>query len=170
MRHRLYYMLPNVESARQVLNDLLLARIEQRYIHFMTGGQELPSDLPQANLLQKTDVVHGAESGMLIGGALGVALGIIIVLFPFEGLTSHAAVVLIAAVAGVLFGGWSAAMMGVALPNTRLKLFYPEIEHGRILLIVDVPARRIGEIEELISRRHPETSFGGEEPNIPAFP
>jgi len=153
-----------------VLNDLLLARIEQRYIHFMTSGQELPPDLPQANLLQKTDVVHGAESGMLVGGALGIALGIIIVLYPFDGLTSQAAIVLIAAVAGVLFGGWSAAMMGVALPNTRLKMFYSDIDHGKILLIVDVPARRIREIEELFSRRHPETRFGGEEPNIPAFP
>jgi len=153
-----------------VLNDLLLARIEQRYVHFMSGGQELPSDLPQANLLQKTDVVHGAESGMLVGGALGVALGIIIVLYPFDGLTSQAAIVLIAAVAGVLFGGWSAAMMGVALPNSRLKMFYPDIEHGKILLIVDVPARRIQEVEDLLAKRHPEMRFGGEEPNIPAFP
>ena len=35
MRRRLYYMLPNVKTARAELDELLLARIEERHIHGM---------------------------------------------------------------------------------------------------------------------------------------
>jgi len=36
MRRRLYFVLPDVECARAMLNDLLLARIECRHIHFLS--------------------------------------------------------------------------------------------------------------------------------------
>ena len=35
MRRRLYFLLPDVSSARQVVDDLLLARIEARRIHVL---------------------------------------------------------------------------------------------------------------------------------------
>jgi hypothetical protein len=162
MRHRLYYLLPDADTARQVFNDLLLNRIEQKNIHFMTGGAELPPDLPEANVFHKTDVVHGAESGMLVG--------VVLVLSELFGLSSEAATVLIATLGGILFGGWTAGMVAAALPNTRLNAFYPEIEKGKVLMILDVPARRIEEIEEVLAKRHPEMQFGGEEPHIPVFP
>lgn len=170
MRHRLYYLLPDADTARQVFNDLLLNRIEQKNIHFMTSGAQLPPDLPEANVFHKTDVVHGAESGMLVGGLLGAVLGVVLVLSELFGLSSEAATVLIATLGGILFGGWTAGMVAAALPNTRLNAFYPEIEKGKVLMILDVPARRIEEIEEVLAKRHPEMQFGGEEPHIPVFP
>jgi len=38
--------------------------------------------LPEETLLQKSDVVHGFESGMIIGGIIGVIAGIATMLFP----------------------------------------------------------------------------------------
>ena len=38
------------------------------------------NDLPEANVLQKTDIVPGAERGMLIGGIAGLLGGILVVL------------------------------------------------------------------------------------------
>ena len=35
MRRRLYLVLPDLASARQTANDLLLARIEDRHMHFL---------------------------------------------------------------------------------------------------------------------------------------
>jgi hypothetical protein len=66
MRRRLYFVLPDIESARAMLNDMLLARIECRHIHFLSRRDTLPDDLPQANVLQKTDIVHGAQVGVAI--------------------------------------------------------------------------------------------------------
>jgi hypothetical protein len=171
MRHRLYYLLPDIESARKTMDDMLLARIEQRHIHFLTGGSSLPSDLPEANFLQKTDVVHGAESGMIAGAILGMAVGVLIVFyFDLSAKSSEAVLVLVTTIFGLLFGGWAASMVAAALPNSRLKAFYPELEKGKVLMIADVPARRVAQIEALLAERHPEMRFSGEEPNIPIFP
>lgn len=168
MKHRLYYLLPDVDCARRTLDDLLLNRIEQRNIHFLSIGTALPPDLPEANILQKTDLVHGAESGMLTGAALGMALSVLLVLY-FD-LPSPPAVVIATTLLGVFFGGWAASMVAAALPNSRLKAFYPEIEKGKVLMIVDIPARRVEEIEKVLAERHPEMRFSGEDPRVPVFP
>jgi hypothetical protein len=167
MRHRLYYLLPDIESARRTLDDLLLNRIEQRHIHFLARGS-LPEDMPEANFLQKTDVVHGAKAGMLTGALLGMILGFWLVYY--FSLASGALTVTAATLVGVLFGGWAASLVAAAIPNTRLAAFFPEIEKGRVLLIADVPARRIEQVEKVLAERHPEINFRGEEPTIPAFP
>ena len=61
-------------------------------------------------------------------------------------------------------------MAAAALPNSRLKAFHAGIEEGKILLLVDVPFKRVPEIEELLEKRHPEAAFAGIEKHIPVFP
>jgi hypothetical protein len=41
MRRRIYWLLPDLESARATMDDLLLARIEKRHIHFV--AREAPT-------------------------------------------------------------------------------------------------------------------------------
>jgi hypothetical protein len=171
MRHRLYYLLPDIDSARKTLDDLLLQRIEQRHIHFLTGGAMVPADMPEANFLQKTDVVHGAKTGMIAGTLMGIAAGVLMVFyFDLTQQARGAALVLFTTAFGLLFGGWAASMVAAAIPNSRLAAFYPEIDKGKILMIADVPARRVDEIEKVLAARHPEMRFGGEDPHVPVFP
>jgi hypothetical protein len=170
MRHRLYFMLPDVPSARTLLDALLLARIEERYMHFYAKDGALPSDMPEASFVQKTDLVHGLESGMLIGGGVGLLAGSLLVMFPPEGIHLQMIAILIAAFGGAMLGGWASGMVAAAIPNSRLRAFQPGIEQGQVLLIVDVPLQRVREIEDLVAQRHPSVKFGGEEPHIPVFP
>lgn len=150
---------------------MLLNRIEQRHLHFLTSGTPIPPDMPEANFLQKTDVVHGAKAGMIAGAVLGIALGVLIIYyFDMTQTSMGAALVLFATAVGLLFGGWAASMVAAALPNSQLKEFYPELDKGKILMIADVPARQVDQIEKVLAARHPEMQFRGEEPNIPAFP
>ena len=69
-----------------------------------------------------------------------------------------------------VFGLWVASLVGAAVPNTRLKQFEVDIEHGRLLLMVDVPFGQQSRIAELVSRHSPAATFAGTEPSIPAFP
>ena len=63
MRRRLYFLLPSVDSARRVANDLLLARVEDRYMRFLARRGTDLGDLHEASYAQKSDIVHGAEPG-----------------------------------------------------------------------------------------------------------
>ncbi len=170
MRRRLYFMLPDVKSARAMLDEMLLARIHVERIHFLARRGTLPDDLPEANVLQKTDVVHGAQLGVLIGAAAGIIGGLAAVFFPPEGMSVQLVIVLIGGVAGALLGAWMSSMAASAVPNTKLKAFHPEIERGRVLMMVDVPMQRAAQISQLVANRHPEAVSGGYEPTIPAFP
>ena len=71
MTHRLYFVLPDVASARQMADDLLLARVEDRRMHFLAKrGTDLGA-LHKASYLQKTDIAHGASVGLVAGGGVG---------------------------------------------------------------------------------------------------
>lgn len=170
MRRRLYFMLPDVPSARTILNEMLLARIEERHMHFLAKRGTLPDDLPEATYFQKTDIVHGAELGMTIGGVAGILGGVIVVLFPPEGVSLQFVTVLLTALVGAVFGAWAASMAASAVPNSRLKAFSPDIEAGKVLMMVDVPLHKVAAVKDLVQRRHPEAASRGVEPTKPAFP
>ncbi|HMN80188.1 MAG TPA: DUF1269 domain-containing protein [Burkholderiaceae bacterium] len=170
MRHRLYWVLPDLASARRTANDLLLARIEDRHMYFLAlRGTDL-GELHEANLLQKTDIRHGAAVGFMIGALLGVASTALIAWLKPYGLQVGHVESLLLVVASALFGTWVASMIGSSVPNSRLKRFEDDMRHGRILLIVDVPARRVGEIRARLTHGHPEAAWGGEDASVPAFP
>jgi hypothetical protein len=170
MRRRLYFLLPDIETARAMLNEMLLARIEIGRMHFLGKRGQLPPDLPEASFLQKTDFVHGAQLGLGIGGLAGILVGLLVVAFPPGGVSLHLVTVLIAAVLGALFGAWASSMAASAVPNSKLQRFHAEIERGKVLMMVDVPMGRVQEISDLVARRHPTAVSGGFEPTIPAFP
>lgn len=170
MRRRLYFLLPHLDSARQTHNELLLARIEERHMHFLASDDTDLQDLPQATLLQRSDLVHGVQLGLIYGGVTGIFAGLISI--PVLGMTlqSGGIVVLAIAIAGALMGAWSASMVAVGIPNFRLKRFDGALQRGHILLMLDVPKERVDEVKAMIKSHHPEADMHGVEPSIPAFP
>jgi hypothetical protein len=152
-----------------MFDEMLLARIETRHIHFLAQRGALPSDLPEASPLQKTDTIHGALLGVVVGGTCGVVAGVMFVLFP-PGPTLQLVTILITALLGALFGAWVSSMVGLAVPNSRLKRFRGDIERGSILMMTDVPMGRAADITARVIARHPEIEAKGFEPEIPAFP
>jgi hypothetical protein len=170
MRRRIYWLLPDLRSARQTMDDLLLARIEHRHIHFMARDGVDLAGLHEANILQSTDLVRSAQMGLMLGAALGAAAGAVVaVVSPIDALSKPAVVGALAAF-GSLFGTWSASMIGASTPSRRLQRFDAALQRGEILMMVDVPRGRAAEIEALLGGRHPEGHSEGREPNIPAFP
>ena len=142
MRLRMYVTLPDVASARKLADDLLLARIEDRHMHFLARRGTDLGELHQASYLQKTDTVHGAFVGLVIGGLMGVIVGLLLMQFPPAGVNLQFVTVLIAAIVGAGLGTWVASMVGLQVPNSRLKGFDPDIQEGKILLMLDVPSGR----------------------------
>ena len=170
MRRRIYWLMPDVSGAQQTMNDLLLARVEHRHMHFMAREGIDLSGLHEANVLQASDLVRSAQVGMVIGAALGAAAGAMLAVSSFaDGLSKPGLVGALAAV-GAVFGAWTSSMIGISTPSQRLNRFSSALATGEILLMVDVPHRRVGEIVLLLQSRHPEAHSGGVEPDIPAFP
>lgn len=167
---RMYVTLPDVASARALANDLLLARIEHRRMRFLARRGTDLGELNEASYLDKTDAVHGAFVGLVLGGIMGAFVGAALVNYPPEGVSIRMVAVLVAALVGAVLGVWVAAMVGLQIPNSRLRGFQQDLEDGQILLMLDVPSGRDDEVHEIIARKHPEAVDRGNEPTVPAFP
>ena len=170
MRKRIYWLLPDLASARRVMDDLLLARIENRHIHFMAREGVDLSGLHEANLLQASDFVRAAQMGMVLGAGVGAAVGALLTFSWLGDEMSKPALVAALAAIGAGFGAWSASMIGASMPSRRLQRFAPALARGEILLMVDVPNLRVNEIEAMLHAKHQEGRDEGIEPNVPAFP
>ena len=171
MRRRIYWLLPDVESARRTMDHLLLARITEPHIHFVAREGVDLTGLHEANVLQTSDVIRAAQAGLVIGGAAGAAMGAVAAVFyPIVGSEPQWGLVAVLAIVGGLVGAWASSLIGASTRSDRLKRFEPAIEAGKVLLMVDVPRSRVEEIEEKLEALHPEASLQGTEPGIPAFP
>jgi hypothetical protein len=167
---RIYFLLPDVDVARKIVDELLLSRIAEKDIHVIAREGTEMADLPEASLAQKSDVIPAFERGIAVGGATGLLAGVAAVTFPPAGLVLGGGALLGIALAGTGFGALMSTMIGVSAPNSRHAQFEEAIKNGEILMLVDVPKARVDEIEELVKQHHPDADIEGTEPTIPAFP
>jgi hypothetical protein len=170
MRRRLYFLLPDVESARRTADDLLLARVDDRNMHFLARRGTDLADLHEAGYLMKTDLLHGAGVGLGLGALGGAALGAMMLFYPIEGTAPHPLASFIAVPVGAVLGAWAASMVGASVPNSKLRQFEREIEGGKVLLMVDVPYDAVQDIREIVMARHPEAVPVGQVRPYPVFP
>jgi len=162
MRNRNYFMLPDVASARAMLDQLLLARVEERYIHFLARPDTLPGDMPEATLFQRTDLIHGTEVGIGIGAVSGLLACALMLVVPLARFETQVASFVLCGFGGALLGAWMAARAATAIPNSHLEQYISDINQGQVLLMLDLPPGRIREIKEMIYRTYPPKVMAGQ--------
>lgn len=167
---RLYYLIPSVPAAQTIVDDLLLARIPEKRIHVVARRDLSLANLPAAGLAQKTDLIPSIERGLGFGAITGLLVGLTFTSIPGL-IVLPSGIFLIALVAlGMAVGAWISSMIGVSVESSRVRRYEPDIRDGKLLMMVDLPARRTAEINALMQKRHPEAAAEGIEPHIPAFP
>jgi len=169
MRRRLYFLLPDVSSTIKTVDQLLLARINSDHMHVMARPDISLESLPEASILQKSDLIYGFERGLLIGGLTGIIAGILASLSP-NLVFNVGGIILTCAFAGAFVGAWASGMVGSDIINSRIKPFESAMNKGDILLMVDVERKQVNEIKAMIKKHHPEAHDQTLDPTIPAFP
>ncbi|MBS1212235.1 MAG: hypothetical protein H6R26_851 [Proteobacteria bacterium] len=167
---RIYFLVPELDVVNKIVDELLLARVEERHMHILAKRGTPLGDLPEASVFQKTDFIPAMERGLALGGITGTLAGIVALAFPGGPVVGGGAIILGGALAGAGMGTWLSGMVGLSIGNSRLKPYEEAIEQGKFLVMVDVPRDRVEDIHERIRKHHPEAEFEGTEPTIPAFP
>jgi len=172
MTRRLYFMLPDVETSRKVEQDLLLAHIEEKRMHFLGKRGTDMKDLPEATHLQKTDLLRGIYVGLFAGAVTGLLGGLYIYFTPDTvGMQVQPFVIFICALVAAIAGAWiSGPLIGGSTPNARLQEYQEELQKGHILLIIDVPSKRVEEVRSIIKQTHPGAEDRDTTSSMPAFP
>jgi hypothetical protein len=167
---RIYFLVPDIPTAKRVVDDLLLARVEERHLHVIAKRGTALEDLPEANLLQKSDFIPAVERGLALGWSVGLLAGLVGVALPLAGPVVAGGIVLASGLAGAGVGAWLGGMVGMNVGNTRIKQFEAAIESGQLLVLADVPRDRVEEIQARVRQHLPSVEIEGTEPRIPAFP
>ena len=167
---RIYFLVPDIPTTKKIVDELLLARIEERHIHVLAKRGTPLEDLPEASLLQKTDFIPAVERGVAMGGTAGILAGLVAFTLPPAGTVVAGGILLATALTGAGVGAWLGGMAGMNVANSRTKLFEDAIEAGQLLVLADVPRTRVEEIEERVRQHLPKVEIEGTDPRIPAFP
>lgn len=159
MKRRLYFLLPDTEHARAVVSELEARGVERNFMHAIAGRGGDVNGLPVASRMQCDDLGARIEQ-YLWGGNLAlfflalIALVVLALLpLPWWWLLLPAGIMLATFLTGLEFV--------MHTPNVHLAEFQSAMRHREILLMIDVPARQVAEVEEMVHRRHPEAIAGG---------
>lgn len=167
---RIYFLVPDITITRKIVDDLLLARVEEKHIHVIAKRGTPLEDLPEASLLQKSDFIPAVEQGLALGGATGLLAGLVAIALPPASTVIAGGVLLATTLAGAGVGSWLGGMVGMNVGNRRTKEFEDAIEAGELLVLADVPADRVMEIETRVKQHLPQVEVEQTEPRVPAFP
>jgi len=153
---RLFFLLPDAESCRTVVGELKQLGVPERYLHVVASVTQTLEGLPEATVWERTEMKHGLEWGIGIGGVAGLLGGLLAVAFPPGGLVLGGGALLSGAAAGAGFGGVVSMLMKSEEHNHELDDYLEELERGELLLMVDVPRERVEGVSHLILTHHPE--------------
>jgi hypothetical protein len=166
MHRRLYFLLPDKEHTRSLVDELVAAGISigNLYTHGARGAAL--DGLPASSPRQTIDAAGHLENFLWNANLLSfaVSFGIFIILAFITGPNPWLFAPVIIMAANFLVGVWFAR-----LPNTHLDEFKDALAHGEILLMVDVTEDRVAAVEKLVHQRHPEAAVGDVSWGTPAF-
>lgn len=137
---KLYYSLDSARTARIAVMALKDLGITDTHISLAARPDIELETLPDTYTAETSDFAPGLKRGVALGGTTGLVAGLAAAAIPPLGITLAGGALL--AIVGAAVGAWASALAGSAIPNDLRRLFEGEIERGRVLLSVDVPAEQ----------------------------
>lgn len=159
---RLYYLTKSMESTEQISDDLHKAGVTDWNFHVVSKQREAGlyrRHIHSANLLHKSDIVHSAERGVVIGFVAGLICSWFLSTVPVFGTTIGGSTVFFVILFSVLLGGWLGGFYGIQTENYKLRRFHDKIEEGYFLILVDVEVGQEEIVREVMESRHQEATF-----------
>lgn len=165
MKRRLYFLFPDSHHLKLALADLRARDLTDTDLHVLAREGMNLEGLPAATLHQRRDDAQRLEK-WLWNANLAVFFAALVGLL--WALSEESSLWVIVA-AAVMITTFVLGLLATHLPDVHIEEMRDAITHGELLLMVDVPRGRVGEIEDLVHQRHPEATVGGVSWTFSAF-
>jgi len=164
MLRRLFFLFPDESHAQKAVNHLLEMDVTERHIHAIAHGVELKT-LPEATNRQKNDTAFKVENFLWHLNLL-VFIVAVLALVPSLFISD---LMIVASLSVMLITFILGEQFVVKVPDVHLTEFTAALSHGEVLLMIDVPNRRVSEIEDYVRHNYPEAIIGGVGWSLDAF-
>ena len=158
MERRIFFAFPEPGQARSAVSELLAAGIPRTDIHAVALDPRAVADLPPATAEQQRDRTWRLETtywrtnlALFFVALVGLLAAV------YAGMPVLA--ILALGIMGLTFV--TGERFAVRLPHAHLDEQSVPLHHGEVVLMVDLPEGRVHDVEEVVSRRHPEVGLGG---------
>src|SRR5262245_17923083 len=137
---RLYYLANDIDICERVSEALHREGIRDWNFHVLSKDEAglYIHRVHSATPFQQLDLVHNAARWGIVGGATGLAVGLLCLLFqpwPWE---TNAVTIVIVTLLVAFYGAWQGGMVGLSRENYKISPFHDDIEAGRYLIMIDV--------------------------------
>ena len=163
---RLYFLLPDEQQAAKLVQDLETAGIKRKHLHAHARNEEQLGGLPRRTKWQAADAGRFIEDfawntdlSIFFVASIGMFITLFLEAYVWSFLL--AAIMLITFTVGAYFA--------ILVPRVHLDEFEYALQHGEILLMVDVAETKVADIEHFIERHHPAAVPGGSSWTIDAL-
>ena len=158
MKLKLTFLCADLRAANKACEQMLLANISKRDIHFLAKPGTNLGLLPVATVAEKSNLVLDALRGTFIGASLGLLAGIYVLIFPawmtetplWYTTTAWHVVLSITTLIGAIVMALASALIGAHLFNNHLGRYQGRINKGAILMIVRTPFYKVSTIRNLM--------------------
>ena len=158
MKRRLYYLLPDVKHADSFFEDLKKYKIYPRNIHAVVNeGTHLEKefDIHNQNEPDRDYFIEWVLWRLNLIAFFIALFAFVIMLFT----TLSVWILLPLTIMAVTFS--AGFYFARNIPNVHLNEFKAELNHGEIVMMVDVPASKIWKLMRHMQHKHPEAITGG---------
>ena len=158
MFRRLNFLLPNAQLAEKVVNELLNLGVNQKHIHTYAEHNLPTGSLKTATQNQVNDEAQQIENIAWKGNLLLFFIFLVIFIASLAAEQNSLALLSL----GVMILSFSAGYFFVKkIPRTHIRNFKHALSHNELLIMVDIPDEKAGDIENRIHRHHPAAFEGG---------
>ena len=157
---RVYFLLPDPDVARTVVGEMVRGGIERRHIHLVANQDIALDELPEAPLVENSEIKEIVARGIAAGAVVGTIAGLVGMMLLPIGVTVAGGAVLALTLAGVGFGEWLSTTLGIEEAGERYRHFIDAIRRGCVLLIVETRDKHL-ELVERIVQDHPRCLLYG---------
>jgi hypothetical protein len=158
MKRRLYYLLPDARHAEKLVEELDGMAVSKQDVHAVLKDDQSLNGIDYIHSATENDQDYFVEwflwrINLALFFVALVAFVAIIVWNPGMWLILPLVIMVGTFASGLIFV--------LRLPNVHLNEFYPALQHGEVLLMIDVPPSEVENMDHRVHRKHPEVVTGG---------
>jgi hypothetical protein len=158
MKRRLYYLLPDGSDAENLVADLNEVAITKQDVHAVAKEELHLKSIGAVHAASENDRDYFVEWFLW---RINLAL-FFVALIAFVALLIWNPGIWLILPLVVMFGTFISGLLFVLrLPNVHLDEFRPALQHGEVLVMVDVPSTEVKRVDQQVHRKHPEVVTGG---------
>ena len=158
MKRRLYYLLPDTSHAEKLVEDLGDTTILKQDVHAVAKDSIPLNGIEDVHGLTENDRDYFVEWFLW---RINLAL-FFVALISFVAILIWSPGVWLIPPFAIMLGTFVSGLMFVLrLPNVHLDEFRPALQHGEVLLMIDVPPSDVEQVDHHVHRKHPEVVTGG---------